>query len=357
MAANITITVSPSNTTPTDFGNAPANGSSSANQPLNVTLDAGSLAALMKQSLGSNNRQGGLSADGQGLHNVKLSSDKGTVQVQMDSNGNMYDKSGKSIGKYDQASGKYEWDSGKSPEAEILATGSTNGKHQPQGREKMDASDISMSAGDLRGPNGNGANDGDGGDTGSTIPVNYPQNTGASNPPGGNENVNLGLGQSPTGGQTITITLGDGTSPADGSQPSTRSPGGGQVPGGLNAAGQGLHNVKLSTDKGTVQVQMDSQGNMYDKSGKSIGKYDQATDQYKFDSGTGAAAEVLDTGSTNGKHQPQGLVSIDGSKVSKSAGDLRGSQGEAEDAAAGSQIEKLSQIGLPVDPQGQTVTV
>ncbi|VWD12059.1 hypothetical protein BLA39750_03296 [Burkholderia lata] len=362
MAANITITVSPSTTTPTDFGNSGANGASSANQPVNLTLDAGSLAALLKPPAGGNGGVNGLGGAGQGLHNVKLSSDKGTVQVQMDSQGNLYDKSGKSIGKQN-ADGSFTFDSGKSPEAEILNTGSANGKHQPQGRETMDASDVSVSAGDLRGPNGNGSSSPD---AGSTIPVNYPQNNGGVNANGGNgvpggQNANFGVGNSPTGGQTITITLGDGSSPNGSVPQSGNSPyANGGLPvglGGSGQAGQGLHNVKLSTDKGTVQVQMDDQGNIYDKSGKSIGKQN-ADGSLTFDSGKSTAAEILNTGSTNGKHQPQGRETIDASDVSVSAGDLRGSQGEAQDAATGKEVEKLSQLGLgPVDPQGQTVTV
>ena len=353
MASNITITVSPSNTTPTDFGNSQAGGTSSG-QPASITLDASSLAALLKPQAGGN---GGLGGAGQGLHNVKLSSDKGTVQVQMDSQGNIYDKSGKSIGKQNQ-DGSITFDSGKSPEAEILDTGSTNGKHQPQGRDTIDASDVSVSAGDLRGPNGNGS----GGDTGA-IPVNYQQNgnpdsaNGGNGTPGG-ENLNLGLGASPTGGQTITISLGDDGTPQNGALPQSNLPvstGGGV--NGLGGAGQGLHNVKLSTDKGTVQVQMDSQGNIYDKSGKSIGKQNQ-DGSITFDSGKSTAAEILNTGSTNGKHQPEGRDTIDASDVSVSAGDLRGSQGEAEDAKNGREVEQLSQLGLgPVDPNGQTVTV
>ncbi|NTZ07532.1 hypothetical protein [Burkholderia metallica] len=365
MAANITITVNPSTTTPTDFGNSGANGASSANQPANFTLDAGSLAALLKPSAGGNGGANGLGGAGQGLHNVKLSTDKGTVQVQMDSQGNLYDKSGKSIGKQNP-DGSFTFDSGKSPEAEILNTGSANGKHQPQGRETLDASDVSVSAGDLRGPNGNGSSGTGGTDAGSTIPVNYPQNSGASNANGGNgvpggENVNIGVGNSPTGGQTITITLGDGASPNGGVPQSGSSPfANGGLPvglGGSGQAGQGLHNVKLSTDKGTVQVQMDDQGNLYDKSGKSIGKQN-PDGSVTFDSGKSTAAEILNTGSTNGKHQPQGRETIDASDVSVSAGDLRGSQGEAQDAATGQEVEKLSQLGLgPVDPKGQTVTV
>ncbi|KAG8154504.1 hypothetical protein [Burkholderia catarinensis] len=369
MAANITITVSPSTTTPTDFGNSGANGGSSANQPANFTLDAGSLAALLKPPAGGNGGVNGLGGAGQGLHNVKLSTDKGTVQVQMDSQGNLYDKSGKSIGKQNP-DGSFTFDSGKSPEAEILNTGSTNGKHQPQGRETLDASDVSVSAGDLRGPNGNGsgATGGTGGtDGGSTIPVNYQQNGGGFNPnggngvPGGGQNVNFGLGNSPTGGQTITITLGDGSSPNGTVPQSGNLPvANGGLPlglGGSGQAGEGLHNVKLSTDKGTVQVQMDSQGNLYDKSGKSIGKQN-PDGSLTFDSGKSTAAEILSSGSTNGKHQPQGRETIDASDVSVSAGDLRGSQGEAEDAATGKEVEKLSKLGLgPVDPQGQTVTV
>ncbi|OXI17866.1 hypothetical protein [Burkholderia sp. AU15512] len=363
MAANITITVSPSTTTPTDFGNSGANGASSANQPVNLTLDAGSLAALLKPPAGGNGGVNGLGGAGQGLHNVKLSSDKGTVQVQMDSQGNLYDKSGKSIGKQNP-DGSFTFDSGKSPEAEILNTGSANGKHQPQGRETMDASDVSVSAGDLRGPNGNGNGSPD---AGSTIPVSYPQNNGGYNAnggnsvPGGGQNANFGMGNAPTGGQTITITLGDGASPNGSVPPSGNSPyANGGLPvglGGSGQAGQGLHNVKLSTDKGTVQVQMDDQGNIYDKSGKSIGKQN-ADGSVTFDSGKSTAAEILNTGSTNGKHQPQGRETIDASDVSVSAGDLRGSQGEAQDAATGKEVEKLSQLGLgPVDPQGQTVTV
>ncbi|MDR0240285.1 MAG: hypothetical protein LBJ65_01590 [Burkholderia sp.] len=352
MAANITITVSPSTTTPTDFGNSGANGASSANQPVNLTLDAGSLAALLKPPAGANGGANGLGGAGQGLHNVKLSTDKGTVQVQMDSQGNIYDKSGKSIGKQNQ-DGSFTFDSGKSPEAEILNTGEANGKHQPQGRETMDASDVSVSAGDLRGPNGNGNGNSSGGtggtDGGSTIPVSYPQNNGAN-----------GTNGAP-GGQTITITLGDGSSPNGTVPQSGNSPfANGGLPvglGGSGQAGQGLHNVKLSTDKGTVQVQMDDQGNIYDKSGKSIGKQNQ-DGSVTFDSGKSTAAEILNTGSTNGKHQPQGRETIDASDVSVSAGDLRGSQGEAQDAATGKEVEKLSQLGLgPVDPQGQTVTV
>ena len=58
MASNITITVSPSNTTPTDFGNSQAGGTSSG-QPASITLDASSLAALLKPQAGGNGGLGG----------------------------------------------------------------------------------------------------------------------------------------------------------------------------------------------------------------------------------------------------------------------------------------------------------
>ncbi|MGS0891204.1 hypothetical protein ACVBGC_01390 [Burkholderia stagnalis] len=378
MAANITITVSPSTTTPTDFGNSETGGAPSASQPSNFMMDPSSLAALVKQLIGGGSggtdgaggsggiggAGGGLGGAGQGLHNVKLSSDKGTVQVQMDSQGNIYDKSGKSIGKQN-SDGSITFDSGKNPAAEILETGSTNGKHQPQGRETIGADDVSVSAGDLRSADGSGA--GGGGASSipvgtQTIPSGAPEGSGSSagnygtpgdtSSAGGGNNINIGVGNSPTGGQTITISLGDGSSPSSGAGQAD----GATPDGGLGGAGQGLHNVKFSTDKGTVQLQMDDQGNLYDKSGKSVGKQN-ADGSLTFDSGKSTAAEILNSGSTNGKHQPQGRETIAASDVSASAGDLRGSAGEASDSARGSDVEALSQAGFSANPKGQTVTV
>ncbi|WP_241299749.1 hypothetical protein [Burkholderia stabilis] len=173
-----------------------------------------------------------------------------------------------------------------------------------------------------------------------------------------------GYGNKSQSAKTITINIdGDDATQGNGNNTSAaksdRSPNGavnGQNNGG--ADGQGLHPVKLSSDKGTVQVLEDSKGNLYDKSGKSIGKKEMVNGEpkYTFDSGKSEAATVLSTGGTNGKNQTSGRQTFGPGELTASAGDLRGSKGEKDDLRATKEIEQISQYGS-VDANGQTVVV
>ncbi|OXJ06572.1 hypothetical protein [Burkholderia sp. AU6039] len=163
--------------------------------------------------------------------------------------------------------------------------------------------------------------------------------------------------------KTITINIDDDAAQGNADNTSTaksdRSPNGTvNIRNNGGADGQGLHPVKLSSDKGTVQVLEDSKGNLYDKSGKSIGKKETVNGEpkYVFDSGKSEAATVLSTGGTNGKHQPSGRQTFGPGELTASAGDLRGSKGEKDDLEATGEIEQISQSGS-VHTNGQTVIV
>ncbi|NTX20456.1 hypothetical protein [Burkholderia cepacia] len=173
-------------------------------------------------------------------------------------------------------------------------------------------------------------------------------------------NPDVSKGQS---AKTITLNIDEDAAPGNADNTSAakldRSPNGVlNIRSNGGADGQGLHPVKLSSDKGTVQVLEDSKGNLYDKSGKSIGKKEMVNGEakYTFDSGKSEAATVLSTGGTNGKNQTSGRQTFGPGELTASAGDLRGSKGEKDDLEATGEIEQISQYGS-ANTNGQTVVV
>ncbi|VWC37911.1 hypothetical protein BLA23254_06750 [Burkholderia lata] len=193
---------------------------------------------------------------------------------------------------------------------------------------------------------------------GQTITISLPKDQAANS--AYNPNVYGGNGQS---AKTITINIDKDAAQGNADNASAakpdRSPNGAlNIQSNGGADGQGLHPVKLSSDKGTVQVLEDSKGNVYDKSGKSIGKKEMVNGkpEYTFDSGKSEAATVLSTGGTNGKNQTSGRQTFGPGELTSSAGNLRGSKGEKDDLKTTGEIEQISQYGS-VNTNGHTVVV
>jgi hypothetical protein len=109
----------------------------------------------------------GLGAAGQGLHNIKINSKAGgdALHLQEDSQGNLYNASGNNVG-HMGADGSVTLNSGATKEATILETGNSSGKltgktadllftcqTKPEtgdgGNQIFDASQVSVSTGDL----------------------------------------------------------------------------------------------------------------------------------------------------------------------------------------------------------------